>query len=400
MLKSRYNIAHILPWPSVGGVEQATLRIAQSVEGAEFRSVAFCLGNAAPVKEMFAASGFETTEYEAVEPSYRRPKDFLRASFRLSREFKRRNIDLVHCADLLAGHYTAVAGKLARLPVLCHIRTRFADVSRRDQSFLRAVDKFAFVSQDTWKHFAYKVPASRGTVVYDGIDVSDKAEAETSQSVRRELNIPSDANVIGMVARVAPQKDYRTFVKAAARVVAVHPNTRFLVVGDNSQVASYREHYEEVKGMLAESGVAQHFVFAGFREDVPRLIAAFDIFVLSTHCEGLPLVILEAMAQAKPVIATDVDGIPEIVLDGVTGLLHAHEDDAQLAAQILSLMENKQRAEALGEAGRLFVQTQWSRARFAEDMASLYRGMLSGNQHAVSNVAIEHSLRQFKGNNL
>jgi len=400
MLKSRYNIAHILPWPSIGGTEHATLRIARATRGEDFQHVAFHLEGANAAREMFADAGFDTAAYRAVEPSYRHPKEFLRAAFQLSRELKRRNIDLVHCADLLAGHYAAVAGKLARLPVLCHIRNRFEVISRRDQSFLRPVDKFAFVSKDTWKHFSYKVSARRGTVVYDGIEISDAASIGDGQEVRRELNIPADACVIGMVARVAPQKDYATLAKAAARVVALHPNTRFLIVGDNAQVESHREHYEEVERMLAESGVTSSFVFAGFREDVPRMISAFDIFALSTHCEGLPLVILEAMAQAKPVIATNVDGIPEIVLDEKTGLLHSHQDDEQLAAQILSLLDDRERATKLGEAGRAFVRAEWSRERFAKDMRNLYQEMLIGKHGKADTHIIENSFKQFEGNKL
>jgi glycosyltransferase involved in cell wall biosynthesis len=388
MLKPRYNIAHILPWSSIGGTEHATLRIASATRGDEFEHIAFHLEGASVTREMFADAGFDTAAYRAVEPSYRRPKKFLRAAFQLSRELKRQDIDLVHCADLLAGHYASVAGKLARLPVLCHIRNRFEVVSRRDQSFLHPIDKFAFVSKDTWKHFGYKVSARRGTVVYDGIELSDALSTETGQDVRRELNIPADAHVIGMVARVAPQKDYATLAKAAARVVALQPNTRFLIVGDNAQVASHNEHFEEVKRMLEESGVTPYFVFAGFREDVPCLISAFDIFVLSTHWEGLPLVILEAMAQAKPVIATNVDGIPEIVLNEKTGLLHRHEDDEQLAAQILSLLEQKDHAAQLGEAGRAFVRAQWSRERFAKDMKSLYHEMLIGKYAKADKITV------------
>lgn len=400
MSKVRYKIAHILPSPAIGGTEHGALRIARATEGEDFQHVAFHLEEATAAREMFADAGFDTAAYRAIEPSYRRPKEFLQGAFRLSRELKRRNVDLVHCADLLAGHYAALAGKLARLPVLCHIRNRFEVVSRRDQSFLRPVDKFAFVSKDTWKHFGYKVSARRGTVVYDGIEVSVAVSTETGQDVRRELNIPADACVIGMVARVAPQKDYATLAKAAARVVAVHPNTRFLIVGDYAQSASHREHYEEVKRMLAESGVTSYFVFAGFREDVPRMIGAFDIFALSTHWEGLPLVILEAMAQAKPVIATNVDGIPEIVLDGKTGLLYPHQDDEQLAAHILSLLEHTERATKLGEAGRAFVRAEWSRERFAKDMRNLYQEMLIGKHGKAGKHIIENSFEQFEGNKL
>ena len=96
---------------------------------------------------------------------------YLRASLAIAREFRRQRVDLVHCADLLAAHHAGLAGWLARVPVLCHIRNRFDAMSRRDCSFLWPVQRFVFVSRNTWRHFACRVAPSRGAVVYDGIDV-------------------------------------------------------------------------------------------------------------------------------------------------------------------------------------------------------------------------------------
>lgn len=376
MNKRTYHIAHVLPWSSVAGTEHATLRIAQSVGRAHFNSVFFYLEDAPAVGEFFDSAGFEVVSYRPIEPSYRRPKSFLRAALGLGREFRRRNISLVHCADLSAGYHTALAGRLARVPVLCHVRNRNVELSRRDCSFLRPVTKFVFVSRDTWEHFACQVPERRGIVIYDGIDVIKGKGEEADQEVRREFAIGGAIKVIGMVARVSPQKDYTTLARAAARVVSVRQDVLFLIVGDYSSVEVHRNHYEKVRQALAENKVESYFLFTGFREDVSRLIGTMDLFVLSTHYEGLPLVLLEAMAQGKPVVATDVDGIPELVIDGQTGLLNTHEDDAQLAEHLLALLQNEERARAIGEAGRQFVQTAFTREQFAGNMANLYRSML------------------------
>jgi glycosyltransferase involved in cell wall biosynthesis len=372
-----YTIAHILPWPAVGGTEHATLRIAQSVDPDRYKSVAFCLPDAAPVRELFASAGFPTSPYRPAEHSYRDYLSYLRASWALSREFRRQHVDLVHCADILGAWYAGLAGRLAGLPVLCHIRNRNDNISRRDASFLWPVTKFAFVSQDTWKRFGMHVPAARGTVIYDGIDVRPALnEDEHRRSVRREFGIPESAPIIGMMARVAPQKDYFTLAKAAARILPEVPDVRFLIAGDNDRTPEHREHYQKVQKVLAECGVAHAFIFAGLRDDIPRLLSAIDIFALSTHWEGLPLVILEAMAQARPVVATAVDGIPEVIEDGKTGLLFPHEDDVSLAAHLLTLLRNPSRLASLGEAGRRFVEARFSRRQFAESMNSLYGEML------------------------
>ena len=397
MPDTRSHIAHVLPWASVGGTEHATLRIAQAVEGARFTSTAFCPGGASPVQEMFAAGGFNTAGYRGVEPSYRHPKEFLRATFQLAREFRRRRVNLVHCSDLLAAYYAGVAGRMARLPVLCHVRCSYPEISQRDKSFLRAVNRFVFVSHDAWSNFGYRVPARRGTVVYDGVDVLEGEVGEDGQSVRREFDIPAGVPIVGMVARVAPAKDYATLARAAARVLAAHGAVRFLVVGDRSQVAANRAHYEEVRRVLADCGVAPNFIFTDHREDVTRLIAAMDVFVLSTHTEGLPLVILEAMAQGKPVVATNVGGVPEVVRDRETGLLHPPRDDVRQAEHLLALLRDGSLRARLGQAGRRFVKEHFTRERFAAGMIKLYCEILGHGTQTAASCRPGHSLNQLGG---
>ena len=179
-----------------------------------------------------------------------------------------------------------------------------------------------------------------------------------------------------MAARVAPAKYYETLAKAAARVVAQHKNVRFLIVGDHSHVREYREHFETVKGYLNANGVADYFIFTDYRNDAQRLIAAMDIFVLSTRTEGLPLVILEAMAHAKPVVATNVGGVPEVVDAGVTGFLHEPKDDQQLATDLLRLVEDASLRKKMGEAGRERVAAKFNKERFAAELGGLYYEML------------------------
>ncbi|MCA1621772.1 MAG: glycosyltransferase [Acidobacteria bacterium] len=280
-----------MPWAAVGGTEHATLRVARATEGAGFGHVMFCRRDAPEVRDFFAAEGFETESYDPVEPSYRRATKYARDSYRLAREFRRRRVHLVHCADVAAAFTAGLAGLMA-----------------------------------------------------------------------------------GVVARVSPQKDFPTLARAAALVSAERRDVRFMVVGDYEE--ANREHYDEVRRSLADAGVESRFVFTGFRTDVARLMSAFDVFVLCTHFEGLPLVILEAMARGRPVVATAVDGIPEIVLDGKTGLLHPHEDAGALAARLLSLLGDEAYAARLGGAGREFVKMEWSRERFAENMAAAYRDAL------------------------
>jgi glycosyltransferase involved in cell wall biosynthesis len=370
------RIGHILPFPSVGGTEHATLRIAKAVDHDRFTSIAFCLPEAAPVHEFVNDCGIPCTTYDPPVPSYRHGAAYLYSSVRLARELLRRQVDIVHCSDLLAAHEVALAGRLAGLPVLCHIRNRFEDISRRDRSFLWPVHKFVFVSRNTWRHFAYSVPPERGTVIYDGIDVpAGGDETADYASVRREFGIPEHAPIVGMMARVAPQKDFATLTRAAVQILKAQPDARFLIAGDYASEKNHK-HYRRVQADMQACGVTGSFIFTGYRQDVPRLLNALDVFVLSTHCEGLPLVILEAMARGKPVVATAVDGIPEIVHDTESGLLFPHEDHATLASHIARLLKDRAWSRRLGEAGRLLVRNAFSSTQFAAGMNAVYESML------------------------
>ncbi len=383
MSSSRYHIAHILPFPASGGTEMSTLRIARGLEGERFKNTAFCLKGPALSREMFESAGFDTESFDAVEPSFHRPQPFLSSSLGLARKFKQLNVNLVHCSDLLAAYYTALAGKLAGLPVLCHVRNRYERISRRERSFLYPVTRFVFVSRDAWDRFGFKVPAWRGSLIYDGVDAVEVDRVEAKQSVRREFRIPASAKIVGMAARVAPQKDYATLVKAAARVVSVHQDVRFLIIGDHSRDEANRQHYGEVQRLLAESGLASHFIFTGHRNDIFRLLGALDVSVLCTHIEGFGLVIAEAMTQARPVIATAVGGTPEIVIHGENGLLHEHENAEQLAAQMLTLLTDESYAARLGQAGQRFVKTNFRGERFITQMSELYCQMIDARRRVA-----------------
>ena len=371
-------VAHILPASDVGGTEVATLRVAHAAREHGYDNVAFIFPKARRLRELFEDGGIQPLTFEPVEPSYRSPARFVANTRRLAREFRRVGIRLVHCADVGSAFYVGYAARLARVPLLCHVRNRYGKMSLRDRSFLLPVQKFAFVSADTWRHFAYRVSPRRGLVLYDGVDVPDTAPpAGDSGALRTEFAVPDGVPVVGMVARVALQKDYPTLVKAAAGVIAAYGDVRFIVVGDCSSKATYREYHQQVLGLAESSGIRPHFIFTDFRKDVARFLNLMDIFVLSTHWEGFPLVLLEAMAYGKPVVATAVDGIPELVTDQQTGRLFPHEDARTLAECLLDLLRSPAKARAMGQAGQDHVARDFSRATFTRNVGRLYADMLA-----------------------
>jgi glycosyltransferase involved in cell wall biosynthesis len=181
-----------------------------------------------------------------------------------------------------------------------------------------------------------------------------------------------------MVARVAPQKDYATLIRAAEIVVRRVPEARFVVVGDYDSVEVHRKHFAEVQALLRVHGVEHAFYFAGHQTDVEAWLAALDVFVLSTHWEGFPLVILEAMAHGLPVIATAVDGIPEIIDDSRNGLLAPAGDAERLAGGLIQTLTDQPFAQRIGAQAHQTIVNDFSEAAYRARVGELYRAVLGG----------------------
>jgi glycosyltransferase involved in cell wall biosynthesis len=207
------------------------------------------------------------------------------------------------------------------------------------------------------------VDAARLRLVYEG--VPDRAPAAGGQEALRALGIPAGVPVIGNVAALVDHKDHPTLLRAAARVLAQRADARFVIVGDG-------ERRDALAALARDAGIAGSVTFTGFRDDVDRLLPAFDVFCLSSHMEGLGTIVLDAMAFARPVVATAAGGIPESVVDGVTGRLTPTRDDAALAAALLELIEDPARALSLGQAGRRRFEECFSAERMVAETLAVY----------------------------
>ena len=201
-------------------------------------------------------------------------------------------------------------------------------------------------------------------VIENGIDlVRFAGQPGDRQAARAALGIPESAWVIGSVGRLAPEKDYPLLVRACAPLLGA--GARLLIVGDGSEAAAIRK---EAVGRGVEDAV----LLPGARDDVPRLLAGLDVFVISSRMEGLPLCSLEAMAAGLPVVATSVGGLPGLIEDGVTGYLVPPNDEEALRRRLVALRDDRDTARAVGERGRAHVRRHYSREAMVERYLKLY----------------------------
>lgn len=372
MLEKKQVVAHFMPWSGIGGVEIATLRLVEATRD-KFHHVAFCLDDAVALQEAFTRLGIATVPYVPPTPSLRHAGKYYKESLAVKRLLQAVGADIVHFADEKAASHNSLAAMMAGTKNICHIRVSYPRLSIRQRLCLLPVHHFIFVSKEAMTTFAIPLSKKKARVIYDAVEIPEMDMADCSAGVRLELGIKRKTAVVGIVARVSAQKDYFTLSLAAAEVLRRLPDTLFLVVGDNALVPLNRQHYADVMEKLNELGIADRFIFTGHRSDVSRMMSAMDVCVLCTHREGFPLSILESMAMGKPVIATAVGGIPEIVEPGVTGYLHPHENDKELADHIISLLEDPVKANQMGQCAREHVVQNYSRKKFIEEISKAYR---------------------------
>jgi glycosyltransferase involved in cell wall biosynthesis len=251
-----------------------------------------------------------------------------------------------------------IAARALNLPVVISAlhSTGWPDgVGRLNRMLTPITDAFIAVAAS---HGRYLVehegfPAHRVAMIPNGVDTVKYAPRRDTGAVRRELGIDADAPVVGIVAALRPEKNHELFLELSRRVVRQLPNARFLIVGDGLC-------RDDLERRAAEMGLASSVLFVGSRNDVPRLLAAMDVFALTSHNEANPISILEAMSVELPVVATDVGSIHEAVAEGETGYLVPAGDSAKLTECVLGLLMDDRRRLAMGAAARQAVIEHWS----------------------------------------
>ena len=213
------------------------------------------------------------------------------------------------------------------------------------------------------------LPPGKVRVIRNGVDL-DRFGPRSRSEARRRIGLPDDARVAGIIAALRPEKNHEAFLRVAARVRSALPEARFLVVGDGPRRRT-------LERMSADLGLERMVGFVGERHDIPEMLAAMDVVVLSSYTEASPVCLLEAMAAARPVVAPSVGSIAESVNDGETGLLANPGDEPALAARIAWLLRDPATAERFGQAGRRLVAKRHDVRRMVAGYEALFDELLA-----------------------
>ena len=299
----------------------------------------------------------------------------LKAIIRIRKFLVNNHISIVHTHGYKSNFYalTASSGKGIPLITTCHnwlgndIKTRF--YTQLDKFFLNRFNKVVAVSDSIKQEILnHNVHPTKVVTIYNGINLERFNKLAKLNDIRKELDIKEGYKVIGTAGRLTEEKGHIFLIKAAKKILHQFPKTVFLIIGDGP-----------LKSKL-ERESNKSTIFTGFRMDLPEIYPIMDIFVLPSLTEGLPMVLLEAMASKKPVIATKVGAIPNVISDGETGLLIDPANSNQLADAIIYLLKNKDKAREIGEKGYKKVKNEFSSKKMTKEYIKVYEEVLKTQQ--------------------
>lgn len=351
------RVLHVLSGGTVGGCEQHVLALLTRLDRSRFEPWLACFearpDAAMPMLPLFRDAGVRTIDLRA-----RRRTDPA-ALWRFGELLRRGHFDIVHAHSFRTELASVLYGRmLRRAPILMrtvhnvdefYVSPHYARLSRLSATKL---DRIIAISDAVAAYLRNEagLPAEKIDRIYYGIDPTPYDPALPPPSRRAERD-PLRRPTIGMVARLAPQKGHRVLFDALPAIRAAVPDVHVRLVGHEELSTT-----SELMAHAHQTGVANLVELEGFRADIPQVMANLDAFVLPSLWEGFGLVLLEAMAAGRPVVASMVGPIPEIVVDGVTGLLVHPGDPAALAEAIIRLLRDPELAAAYGQAGRARVE--------------------------------------------
>lgn len=364
------HVLQVVHHLGIGGTERVVRDLALHFNDARFRTSVCCLEELGVFGEELRQRGL------AVTVLGRRAGVDLSLSVRLRRLIRREAVDLVHAHQYTAYFYAATACLAASpsrvlftehgRPEADHVRPKRAlanQILRLVTAGYTAVSEYSGQGLVAFE----KMPARRVRVIRHGIAVEPMASTERGLRARRALALEATAPVVLSVGRLDRVKDFGTLLRAFALVVRALPDAVLLIAGGGDE--GYRTELERDARELVSG---DRIRFLGIRRDVPELLAACDVFALTSTMEALPLSLLEAMHAGRPVVATRVGGTAEAVVDGRTGLLVPPGDAPAVARGLLRVLTDREEGARLGRQGRGRLVTEFSLARVLGEYRALY----------------------------
>ncbi len=347
------HILHLIETSGPGGAEKMLLSMVDNLASDKFRS-SVCLIKSGWLRDELTKRNINTR----IIP-LDRPFD-LNWIYAIKKLVQENDVDLIHSHEFAMNFFGTVSAVLSGTPIVTtvHGKNYYWEKLRRRLAyrFTSRYSHMVAVSEDMRDFLCSRVGISKNkiSVVHNGIDVTKFEENnDLRKTTRDELGIPTDSVVVGAIGNLYSVKGHTYLLKAIALLASDYPDLVLLIAGRGELMQSLKQEATEL-------GIIDNVQLLGFRNDVHAIMQAIDIFALPSLSEGLPLSALEAMATSKPVVASDVGGVGEVVGDGVTGFLTQPKNPKSIAEKMLILLKDKALAKEFGVAGKHTVDEKFS----------------------------------------
>lgn len=357
------NILHLVNSLDCGGLENFTIELSKELKVTGDVPFICCLDKMGNLAPNALDAGISVTDFKI--------KDGLdlQCIWKLRKYMIANKIDVVHTHNKKPLIYGTIAAKLANIGRVIHTRHgQAADVV--PWYIWKLNSKVVTISEDakTCLLSSNDLAETDVGVIDNGIplDKFDSISQEVSLELKNKIGLSTNHQVVGIVARLAVEKDHKTLIHAFSEVLQVNNSAVLLIVGDGPLS-------ENLKELTRSLGIESNVHFLGFQQNIAEFISIFDVFVLSSTSEGMSLTLLEAMASKKPVIATNVGGNSEVVQDKITGFIVPPQNSSIMANAINNLLRDKDQARTFALNGYQRIKSKYSLALMTEKYKKIYK---------------------------
>ena len=376
------RVLHIHTLPVISGSGINTFLTMRGMKGDRYEPVLACAPGGALIN-LVQRHGMEVKTFPSLVQPLHPLKDIL-AILDLTHHLIKKRYHVVHTHNSKAGFIGRLSAKLARVPVIVHTVHGFA-FHQQEPHWRRFLfrnlerlashwcDKMIFISQPLvdWA-LKEKIGCTRKiTRIYSGIEL-DRFHSISDQErkiLREKWGLSEHDAVIGIVSKLWDGKGHALLIRTFKEMRKQRQEARLVIVGEGYLM-------ESLKDLASQLELSDAVIFTGFLEDVPQIIATFDVAVLPSYFEGMGRVLLEAMAMEKPVVGTAVGGIPDLIEDGLNGYLVSSGNEKELASAILKILNDKGLAGKMGEAGRKKMTDCYSADTMVRSIEKVYGELL------------------------
>ena len=350
---------------NIHGVGRFLLDVLPKVDRTRFKVILCILRNDESLKARLGRDGIRTIQL-------RRKKFDPLALYDFVRIIEKESIHVLHLHQYASSNFGRIAGKIKGVPTIIHahgVDENYPWYQWIADSFLAGAASQVIAVSGAVKKACIdnrKINPDRIIIMPNGIPIDNlkPLSEEECDKVKARFGLKREYQIVGSITRLREEKGNLYLLEAAVRVLSVLPNTYFFIAGDGPLL-------EELSSLCRQWGIIQNVIFAGFCRDIREILSIFDIKVLSSLYEGLGYAILEAMAMCKPILATNVNGINEILRDGETGLLVPPRDPDSMAKKIIHLLQHEEKRTLFGMKAQK-ESLKYALDTYIENLESLY----------------------------